>query len=115
MCRYGCMLAGSGSKAASLTRVVWSRFWRQILYFLSGLTCTDENFITKAGAPRVAAAKGIALVCPDTSPRGANIEGEDESWDFGTGPRRTTPWFMSASACAKTAAIWSALASPAEP
>ena len=65
--------------------MVWSRFWRQILYFLSGLTCTDENFITKAGAPRVAAAKGIALVCPDTSPRGANIEGEDESWDFGTG------------------------------
>ena len=85
MCRYVCMLTRSGSKPANLTPFVWFRFRRQILYFLSGLTCTDENFITKAGAPRVAAAKGIALVCPDTSPRGANIEGEDESWDFGTG------------------------------
>jgi len=56
-----------------------------VLYFLSGLTCTDENFITKAGAQRVAAQLGIALVAPDTSPRGANIEGEDESYDFGSG------------------------------
>ncbi|CAE7913305.1 ESD [Symbiodinium sp. KB8] len=55
------------------------------LLFLSGLTCTDENFITKAGAQRKAAEKGVALVCPDTSPRGANIEGEDESYDFGSG------------------------------
>lgn len=56
-----------------------------VLYWLSGLTCTDQNFITKAGAQRVAAAKGIALVCPDTSPRGADIEGEEDGWDFGTG------------------------------
>ena len=56
-----------------------------MLYWLSGLTCTDENFITKAGAQRVAARHGIALVCPDTSPRGAGIDGEDDSWDFGTG------------------------------
>ena len=41
----------------------------QVLYWLSGLTCTDENFIIKAGAQRAAAAHGIALVAPDTSPR----------------------------------------------
>eukprot|EP01098_Paradermamoeba_levis_P009057 TRINITY_DN3751_c0_g1_i1.p1 TRINITY_DN3751_c0_g1~~TRINITY_DN3751_c0_g1_i1.p1 ORF type:complete len:282 (-),score=82.58 TRINITY_DN3751_c0_g1_i1:135-980(-) len=56
-----------------------------VLYWLSGLTCTDENFITKAGAQRAAAHHKVALVCPDTSPRGAGIEGEAESWDFGVG------------------------------
>lgn len=56
-----------------------------VLYWLSGLTCTDENFLHKAGAQKLAAELGIALVMPDTSPRGANIEGEDESYDFGTG------------------------------
>ncbi|GBG33316.1 S-formylglutathione hydrolase [Hondaea fermentalgiana] len=56
-----------------------------VVYYLSGLTCTDENFTTKAGAQRRAAELGFALVAPDTSPRGANIEGEDESYDFGSG------------------------------
>lgn len=56
-----------------------------VLYWLSGLTCTDENFLHKAGAQRLAAELGIALVMPDTSPRGAGIKGEDESYDFGTG------------------------------
>lgn len=56
-----------------------------VLYYLSGLTCTDENFMTKAGAQRPAAREGIALVAPDTSPRGLGIPGEDDSWDFGTG------------------------------
>ena len=56
-----------------------------VLYWLSGLTCTDENFIQKAGAQRAAAEHGVILVCPDTSPRGAGVDGEDESWDFGTG------------------------------
>eukprot|EP00638_Chattonella_subsalsa_P001178 CAMPEP_0117756960 /NCGR_PEP_ID=MMETSP0947-20121206/14425_1 /TAXON_ID=44440 /ORGANISM="Chattonella subsalsa, Strain CCMP2191" /LENGTH=286 /DNA_ID=CAMNT_0005576719 /DNA_START=147 /DNA_END=1007 /DNA_ORIENTATION=- len=56
-----------------------------VLYYLSGLTCTDENFTQKAGAHRCAAANGLAIVAPDTSPRGANVEGEDEGWDFGTG------------------------------
>ncbi len=55
------------------------------VYFLSGLTCTDENFTTKAGAQRRAAELGVALVVPDTSPRGAGIDGEDTSYDFGTG------------------------------
>ncbi|XP_065038283.1 S-formylglutathione hydrolase-like [Musa acuminata AAA Group] len=56
-----------------------------ILYWLSGLTCTDENFIMKSGAQRAASGEGIALVAPDTSPRGLNIEGEADSWDFGVG------------------------------
>jgi S-formylglutathione hydrolase len=56
-----------------------------VLYWLSGLTCTEENFIAKAGAQRVAAELGLALVVPDTSPRGLNLPGETESWDFGAG------------------------------
>ena len=56
-----------------------------ILYWLSGLTCTEENFIFKAGSQRVAAELGIALVVPDTSPRGLNIPGEAASYDFGIG------------------------------
>lgn len=56
-----------------------------VLYFLSGLTCTEENFITKAGAQQFAAKYGVILVAPDTSPRGAGIPGEDDDWDFGTG------------------------------
>lgn len=55
------------------------------VYWLSGLTCTDENFLTKAGAQKKAAELGVALIMPDTSPRGAGIEGEDEAYDFGTG------------------------------
>src|SRR6185503_12445819 len=56
-----------------------------VLYWLSGLTCTEENFIVKAGAQRVAAELGLALVVPDTSPRGLKIPGESESYDFGVG------------------------------
>ena len=56
-----------------------------ILYWLSGLTCTEENFIVKAGAQRVASDLGIALVVPDTSPRGLGIPGEAASYDFGLG------------------------------
>lgn len=56
-----------------------------VVYFLSGLTCTEENFVTKAGAQRYAAELGLILVAPDTSPRGAGAPGEEASWDFGTG------------------------------
>ncbi len=56
-----------------------------VLYWLSGLTCTQENFITKAGAQRIAAELGLIIVVPDTSPRDLKIEGEDESYDFGKG------------------------------
>lgn len=56
-----------------------------VLYWLSGLTCTEDNFMVKAGAQRYAAECGIALVAPDTSPRGLGLPGEDDSYDFGTG------------------------------
>ncbi len=55
-----------------------------VLYWLSGLTCTDENFVQKAGAQRVAAELGIAIVCPDTSPRGDDVA-NDEGYDLGQG------------------------------
>jgi S-formylglutathione hydrolase len=57
-----------------------------LLYWLSGLTCTDENFVIKAGAQQFAAKYGIALVAPDTSPRGDEIPDDPEAaWDFGLG------------------------------
>ncbi|RWS16224.1 S-formylglutathione hydrolase-like protein [Dinothrombium tinctorium] len=56
-----------------------------VLYWLSGLTCTEENFIIKSGFQRYAAQYKICVVGPDTSPRGCGIEGEDDDWDFGTG------------------------------
>src|SRR3954453_12409062 len=56
-----------------------------VLYWLSGLTCNEQNFIVKAGAQQFAAQHGILLVAPDTSPRGAGIPGEAETWDFGLG------------------------------
>lgn len=56
-----------------------------ILYYLSGLTCTEENFTVKAGAQRYAAQYGIMLVVPDTSPRDTGIPGEDEDYDLGSG------------------------------
>lgn len=55
-----------------------------VLYWLSGLTCTDENFMQKAGAFKKAAELGMAIVAPDTSPRGENVPDED-SYDFGQG------------------------------
>lgn len=57
-----------------------------VLYWLSGLTCTDENFVTKAGAQRYAAEHGIAVVAPDTSPRGEGVPDDPEAaYDFGLG------------------------------
>lgn len=55
------------------------------LYYLAGLTCTDETFMIKAGAQRVAAELGLILVSSDTSPRGLNLPGDSEHWDFGVG------------------------------
>ena len=55
-----------------------------VLYWLSGLTCTDENFMHKAGAQRIAAELGMAIVAPDTSPRGEGVA-DDEDYDFGQG------------------------------
>lgn len=56
-----------------------------VIYWLSGLTCTEENFIIKSGFQRYAAQYNCIVIGPDTSPRGAGIEGEDTDWDFGTG------------------------------
>lgn len=58
---------------------------RPVLFYLAGLTCTEETFMIKAGAQRLAAELGLILVSPDTSPRGANIEGDNTSWDYGVG------------------------------
>lgn len=67
------------------------------LVYLAGLTCTEETFMTKAGAQRLAAELGMALIAPDTSPRGADLPGESASWDFGVGAgfylnATTRPW-----------------------
>ncbi len=56
-----------------------------VLYYLAGLTCTEETFMIKAGAQRVASELGIMLVAPDTSPRGVPLPGDHDAWDFGVG------------------------------
>lgn len=57
-----------------------------VIYWLSGLTCTDDNFVQKAGAQQYAAEEGVAIVCPDTSPRGDEVPGDpNKAWDFGLG------------------------------
>lgn len=56
-----------------------------VLFFLSGLTCTDENFMHKSGVHRYAEREGLIIVAPDTSPRGLGYPGEADSWDFGVG------------------------------
>jgi S-formylglutathione hydrolase len=68
-----------------------------VLLYLAGLTCNEETFMIKAGAQRVAAELGLALVCPDTSPRGAGVAGETDAWDLGVGAgfylnATQTPW-----------------------
>ncbi len=55
------------------------------LLYLAGLTCDEKTFMEKAGAQRLASELGLALVAPDTSPRGANVPGEADAWDFGVG------------------------------
>ena len=56
-----------------------------VLFYLAGLTCTEETFMIKAGAQQLAAELGLMLVTCDTSPRGAGIAGESDNWDFGVG------------------------------
>jgi S-formylglutathione hydrolase len=74
-----------------------------VIIYLSGLTCTDQNFTTKAGFQKYASQHKIVVLAPDTSPRGCNIEGEAERWDFGVGasfyidatePKWKTNWRM---------------------
>jgi len=59
-----------------------------VLFYLAGLTCTEDTAAQKAGMFNAAAKEGIALVFPDTSPRGAGVEGEDDDWQLGTGGSR---------------------------
>lgn len=69
------------------------------VYYLAGLECNEQTFAQKAGAQRVAAELGLALVTPDTSPRSARFPGDDASWDFG----QSAGFYLDA-----TAAPWSA-------
>lgn len=55
------------------------------MFYLAGLTCTEETFMIKSGAQRSAAKLGLMLIAPDTSPRGAGVDGESEHWDMGVG------------------------------
>lgn len=67
------------------------------IIWLSGLTCTDENFITKAGAQEYLSGTTTMILCPDTSPRGLNLDGEHDGYDFGSGAgfyvNATTPGY----------------------
>lgn len=58
---------------------------KPVVFWLSGLTCTEDNFTVKAGAQRVAAELGLVIVAPDTSPRSVDLPGEDDAYDFGSG------------------------------
>ncbi|MBB2202504.1 S-formylglutathione hydrolase [Gluconacetobacter tumulisoli] len=73
--RFAVFLPGGASDVARVP----------VIHVLAGLTCTEETFLIKANAIRFAAETGIALVATDTSPRGAGVAGEDESYDFGSG------------------------------
>lgn len=80
----------SHSSHATSTTMSFSYFKPQeevdsAIIWLSGLTCTEENFITKAGVQSLLAGTKTMIICPDTSPRGLDIEGADESYDFGSG------------------------------
>lgn len=71
-----------------------------VLLYLAGLTCTEETFMIKAAAQRLAAELNVALLTCDTSPRGAGLPGESESWDFGVGAgfyldATAKPWALS--------------------
>src|SRR5690606_1612154 len=67
------------------------------LIWLSGLTCTEENFITKAGVQKLLSGSDMMVICPDTSPRGLDLPGEHDNYDFGSGAgfyvNATTPGY----------------------
>lgn len=83
--RYSHVSKTLGGLTATISIIFPSSEKPPVLYWLSGLTCTDQNFIIKAGAAKYAFSNKVAIVCPDTSPRGAGAPREEESWDFGTG------------------------------
>jgi S-formylglutathione hydrolase len=64
---------------------------KKVLFWLSGLTCTDENVVIKSGIQRAASKEGVIIICPDTSPRGIGVADESKSWDFGVGSQSEQP------------------------
>lgn len=78
--KFSTFIPASNAKSPSATPQT-----KGCLIWLSGLTCTDENFITKAGAQKYLAEHQLMVICPDTSPRGLNLPGEHEAYDFGSG------------------------------
>lgn len=88
----GVTLFGEHDSEATKTTMKFSAFLptdvseiESAIIWLSGLTCNEENFITKAGAQAYLAGSKTMVICPDTSPRGLDIPGEDDSYDFGSG------------------------------
>jgi S-formylglutathione hydrolase len=84
--RHASASTGTSMRFAVFTPPQAERGRVPVLWFLSGLTCTEENFTTKAGAQRIAAELGLMLVAPDTSPRGPDVPTDpNNSYDFGLG------------------------------
>lgn len=84
-CRHDSSATGTRMAFAVYTPPAAAHGPVPVVTWLAGLTCTEETFMIKAGAQRLAAELGIMLVAPDTSPRGLDLPGEAESWDFGSG------------------------------
>lgn len=84
--RHASRETGTPMRFAAFVPPQAARSRAPVLWYLSGLTCTEENFTVKAGAQRVAAELGLMLIAPDTSPRGENVPGDPQgSYDFGLG------------------------------
>lgn len=101
-CFNGTVYFASHQSEVAKTRMKFSYFMPSkppvgVLIWLSGLTCTEENFITKAGSQRILEALGLCVICPDTSPRGLTLPGEHDTDDFGSGAgfyvNATTPGY----------------------
>lgn len=84
-CRHAAAATGCDMRFAVFLPPQAERRRVPLLWYLAGLTCTEETFMIKAGAQRIAAELGIALVAPDTSPRNVPLPGDSDSWDFGVG------------------------------
>ncbi|MCK6454739.1 MAG: S-formylglutathione hydrolase [Alphaproteobacteria bacterium] len=86
VCRHASAETGTPMRFAAFLPPQAERGPVPVVWFLSGLTCTEENFTQKAGAQRIAAELGLMLIAPDTSPRGPDVPGDPEgAWDFGHG------------------------------
>jgi S-formylglutathione hydrolase len=84
-CRHAAAATGCDMRFAVFLPPQAERRRVPLLWYLAGLTCTEETFMIKAGAQRIAAELGIALAAPDTSPRNVPLPGDSDNWDFGVG------------------------------